>query len=92
MSYDALTVSAIVIVVVLIFVIVLIGRSKNHIERKMRVLASQLILRESNEKAMKICKEIHEKYPDLCLGMDFTLRESNEDVQIDEWNSNNPKP
>lgn len=92
MSYDALTVSAIVIVVVLIVVIILIGRSNANNERRMRMLARHLTMLEGNEEAIKICREIHQKYPDLCIGMDFTLRESSDGVLIDEWNSDKPKP
>lgn len=92
MSYDALTVSAIVIVAVLIIVIILIGRSNANNERKMRALARHLTMLEGNEEAMKLCKEIHQKYPDLCIGLDFTFRESSDSVQIDEWNSDKPKP
>jgi hypothetical protein len=92
MSYDALTISAIVIAVTLIVVIVLIGRSNANNDRKMRRLARHLMLLEGNEEAMKLCKEIHRKHPDLCVGLDFTLRENGESVEIDEWNSTEPPP
>jgi hypothetical protein len=92
MSYDALTISAIVIVAVLIVVMILIGRSNASNERKMRILARHLTMLEGNQEAMKLCKEIHQKYPDLCVGLDFTFRESGGNVQIDEWNSDKPKP
>jgi signal transduction histidine kinase len=92
MSYDALTIAAIVIVVVLIVVIILISRSNANTERKMRMLARHLIMLEGNREAMNLCKDIHEKYPDLCVGLDFTLRGSGDQVEIDEWNSDKPKP
>ena len=92
MSYDALTIAAIVTAAVLILVIVLIGRSNANNERKMRNLARHLMMLEGNEEARKLCKEIHDEYPDLCVGLDFTLRENGSDVEIDEWNTNNPKP
>ncbi len=92
MSYDALTIAAIVIVAVLILVIILVGRSNANTERKMRILARHLTMMEGNEEAMKLCKDIHSKYPDLCVGLDFTLRENGESVEIDEWNTNKPKP
>jgi hypothetical protein len=92
MSYDALTFSAIVIVAVLIVVIILIGRSNASTERKMRVLARHLTMLEGNQEAMKLCREIHQKYPELCVGLDYTFRESGDSVQIDEWNSDKPKP
>ena len=92
MSYDALTIAAIVIVVVLIVVIILIGRSNANNDRKLRILARHLMLLEGNEEAMKLCQDIHKDHPDLCVGLDFTLREKGESVEIDEWNSTSPRP
>lgn len=92
MSYDALTISAIVIVVVLIVVIALIGRNNANTERKMRILARHLVMLEGNEEAKKLCQDIHREYPDLCVGLDFTLRESPGGVEIDEWKTNSPRP
>jgi len=92
MSYDALTIAAIAIVAVFIVVIILIGRSNANNERKMRILARHLTMMEGNQEAMKLCKEIHEEHPDLCVGLDFTFRENGESVEIDEWNSSKPKP
>jgi len=92
MSYDALTVSAIVIAVALIVVIILVGRSNANNDIKLRLLARHLMMMQDNQEAMKLCKEIHEKYPDLCIGLDFTFRENGEHVEIDEWNSSKPRP
>ena len=92
MSYDALTITAIVIVVVLIVVIALIGRSNANTERKMRILARHLVMLEGNDEAKRLCQDIHREYPDLCVGLDFTLRESGKGVEIDEWKSNSPRP
>ena len=92
MSYDALTVTAIGVVAVLIIVIILIGRSNANNDRKMRLLARHLTMLEGNEEAMKLCREIHQKYPDLCGGIDFTLKQTGDRIEIDEWNSSNPKP
>ncbi len=92
MSYDALTIAAIVIVVVLIVVVILIGRSNADTERKMRLLARHLTMLEGNEEAKNLCKEINKEYPDLCVGLDYTLREKEGGVEIDEWNSDKPKP
>ncbi|MBT8440274.1 MAG: hypothetical protein KJO91_11145 [Gammaproteobacteria bacterium] len=92
MSYDALTITAIVIAVVIIAVIIFVGRSNANNERKMRALADHLIMLEGNEEAMKLCKQIHDEYPELCIGLDYTLREKKEGVEIGEWKSNHPKP
>lgn len=92
MSYDALTISAIVIAVVIIVTIILIGRSNANTERKMRVLAKNLMMIEGNDEARKLCKEVHDQYPDLCVGLDYTIREKNDGVEIDEWHSDQAKP
>ena len=92
MSYDALTVAAIVTAVVLIVVIILIGRSNANNDRKLRLLARHLTMMEGNQEAMSLCKEIHKEHPDLCVGLDYTLRENGDSVEIDEWNTNKPKP
>ena len=92
MSYDALTITAIVTAAVLIAVIILIGRSNANNERKMRLLARHLMMMEGNEEAKKLCQDIHKEHPDLCVGLDFTFRENGESVEIDEWNSSKPRP
>ena len=92
MSYDALTITAIVTAVVLIVVIILIGRSNANNDRKMRLLARNLTMMGGNQEAMNLCKEIHQEHPDLCVGLDFTLRENGDSEEIDEWNTNKPKP
>lgn len=92
MSYDALTLSAVVITVVITVVVILISRSNVNNERKMRALARHLTMLESNEDALKLCKEIREKYPELCVGLDYTFSESDDGVAIDEWKSHLPKP
>ena len=92
MSFDALTFAAVVITVVITVVIILVSRSNVNNERKMRLLAKHLTMLESNEEALKLCKEIRHKYPDLCIGLDFTFSESEDGVKIDEWKSHLPKP
>ncbi len=92
MSYDTLTIAAIVVVAILIVVIILIGRSSANNDRKLRTLARHLTMMEGNQEAMNLCKEIHKEHPDLCVGLDYTLLENGDNVEIDEWNSNKPKP
>lgn len=92
MSYDALTFSAVVITVVITIAVILVSRSNVNNERKMRLLARHLTMLESNEEAMQLCKEIHEKYPELCIGLDYTISESKDGVKIDQWKSQLPKP
>ena len=92
MSYDALTISVIITVAVFIIVIIMIGNSKTANDIKMRTLARSLVTMQSNKEAMEICRKIHEKYPELCAGIDFTLKDKSNGIEIDEWNSDNPRP
>ncbi|HHJ34317.1 MAG TPA: hypothetical protein ENJ87_00985 [Gammaproteobacteria bacterium] len=92
MSYDALTLSAITIIFVFIIVIVLVGRNRAATEMRMRNLARNLLMMQSSEDAREICQKIHKKYPDLCAGIDFTFRDEGNGVEIDEWNSDKPRP
>ena len=92
MSYDALTISAITIIAVFIIVIIMVGKSKAAIEIKMRILARNLLIMQSSEEALEICRKIHKKYPELCAGIDFTLKDEGNGIKIDEWNSDKPHP
>ena len=92
MSYDALTVSAITIIVAFIIVVIMVGKGKAATEMKMRILARNLLFMQSNEEAMEICRKVHEKYPELCAGIDFTLKDKGNGVEVDEWNSEKPRP
>lgn len=92
MSYDALTISVIITVAVFIIVIIMISNSKTATDIKMRTLARSLVTMQENKEAMEICRKIHEKYPELCAGIDFTLKDESNGIEIDEWNSENPRP
>jgi len=92
MSYDALTYSAITIVVVYIIVVILLGRSKATAESRLRALAYQLSLMQHSEEARELCREIRKNHPELCPGIDFTLKETDGKAEIDEWKSNKPRP
>ena len=92
MSFDALTISVIITVAVFIIVIIMISNNKTASEIKMRALARHLVTMQSNKEAMEICREIHEKYPELCAGIDFTLKHDSNGIEIDEWNSDKPHP
>ena len=92
MSYDALTISAVTIIAVFIIVIIMVGKSKAATEIKMRILARNLLIMQSSEEALEICRKIHKKYPELCAGIDFTLKDEGNGIEIDEWNSDKPRP
>jgi signal transduction histidine kinase len=92
MSYDALTYSAVTIVVVYIFVMILVSRSKENTDRKLRSLARQLSLMQYNEDVRELCEKIRKTHPELCPGIDFTLKEKDGKAEIDEWHSSKPRP
>jgi signal transduction histidine kinase len=92
MSYDALTYSAITIVVVYILVVILLSRSKANTDRKLRALAYQLSMMQNNEDVRELCKNIRKTHPELCPGIDFTLKETDGKAEIDEWHSSKPRP
>ena len=92
MSYDALTISAVIIIAVFIYIIFIIGKNRAATEMKMRILANNLVLLQSSKEAMEICRKIREKYPELCAGIDFTLKDDGSGVKLDEWNSSKPRP
>ncbi|MCK4676248.1 MAG: hypothetical protein KAT61_10030 [Gammaproteobacteria bacterium] len=92
MSYDALTLSAVTIIVVFIIAVIMVGKSRAAVDIKMRTLARNLQMLQSSEEAMEICREIHKKYPELCAGIDFTFKDEGNGIEIDEWNSDKPHP
>jgi len=55
-------------------------------------MTQQFTLVMHNGKAVEYCRNIHDKYPNLCAGIDFTLKEKGDDVEIEEWNSDQPRP
>ena len=92
MSYDALTISVIITIIVFIIVIIIIANNKAANDIKLRALARHLATMQSNKEAMEICREIHEKHPELCAGIDFTLKHEGNGIEIDEWNSDKTRP
>jgi hypothetical protein len=92
MFYDDLTYSAITVAVIVIIVVVLMTRSQARLDRKLRRFARQMSMMMSNEEARELCRKIHSSHPDLCPGLDYTLKESGNKIKIDEWNSDKPKP
>ena len=89
---DNLTVSAIIIVVILIFIVFKLAMMKADTEKKMNRMAEQFSLILHNDKATEYCKRIQAKYPDLCAGIDFMLKEKGDDVELEEWHSDKPRP
>jgi hypothetical protein len=92
MSYDALTISAVTIIILVIFVVIFVGKSRAATELKIRTLARNLTMMSSSDEARDICRELREKYPDLCAGIDYTFKIEGDKVKIDEWNNSKPRP
>ena len=89
---DNLTSTAIIIVIILIIVVFMLMKQKAGADRKIARMSQQFTFVMHNEKAIERCKRIHEKYPELCAGIDFSLREKGDDIEIEEWNSDKPRP
>ena len=89
---DNLMIAALVIVILLIIVVIMLTKQKAYTDKKMYRMARQFSLLRYNEKAKAYCKRLHDKYPDLCAGSDFFLKEKGDDIVIEEWNSDRPKP
>ena len=92
MSFDNLTISALTIVIVMIVVVVFLTRNNKATDTKMRSMAWHMMLMHNNEKARELCKKIKAISPDLCAGLDFTMKEKGDDVEIHEWKSKHPRP
>lgn len=89
---DNLMISAVLTVIVLIIVVVMLSRQAANTDKKMRRMAKQFSLMQHNKKAKEFCKQIHEKYPELCAGFDFIVEAKGDDIEIKEWNSDLPQP
>ena len=89
---DNLTISAVVIVIILIIIVFMLMKQKAGAEKKIARMSQQFTFVMHNEKAIERCKQIHVKYPDLCAGIDFSLRKKGDEVEIEEWNSDQPRP
>lgn len=89
---DNLTASAIVIAIILIFVVFMLMKQKANADKKVSRMTQQFTLVMHNDKAVAYCKRIHDKYPNLCAGIDFTLKENGDEVEIEEWNSDRSRP
>lgn len=89
---DNLTASAVVIALILIIVVFILTKQKANADKKIHRMAEQVSLILLNDKANAFCKRIKDKYPNLCAGIDFTLEEKGGEVEIKQWNSDQPRP
>jgi len=89
---DNLTISAVIIAIILIIIVFMLMKQKASANKKIVTMTQQFTLVMHNEKAVAYCKSIHDKYPGLCAGIDFTLKEDGDNVAIEEWNSEHPRP
>ena len=89
---DNLTISAVVIAIILIILVFMLMKQKASANKTIARMTQQFTLVMHNEKAVAYCKNIHDRYPNLCAGIDFTLKQKGDDVEIEEWNSDQPRP
>jgi hypothetical protein len=93
MSFDLATISAIIVVLVILgFLIFIIRDAERRSETKMRRIMHQSVLMGRNEAAWELCRRVHEQYPEACPGLDFTFKEDERGVSLDEWKLPVPKP
>ena len=93
MSFDLATISAIIVVLVILgFLIFIIRDAERRNETKMRRIMHQSVLMGRNEAAWELCRRVHEQYPEACPGLDFTFKEDERGVSLDEWKLPVPKP
>lgn len=92
MSLDNLTIAAIAIVIVVILVVIIVSRNNSTNDAKMRQLARHMALLHTDEQARELCHKIKDINPDLCAGIDFTMKKEGDDIVVDEWNSHHPRP
>jgi len=93
MSFDLATISAIIVVLVILgFLIFIIRDAERRNETKMRRIMHQSVLMGRNEAAWELCRRVHEQYPEACPGLDFTFKEDERGVSQDEWKLPVPKP
>ncbi len=89
---DNLTISAVVIAIILIIIVFILMKQKASANKTISRMTQQFTLVMHNKKAVAYCKSIHDRYPNLCAGIDFTLKQKGDDVEIEEWNSDQPRP
>ena len=93
MSFDLATLSAIIVVLVILgFLIFTIRDAERRNELKMRQIMHQTVLMGRNEAAWELCRRVHEQYPDVCPGLDFTFKEDDRGVALDAWKLPVPRP
>jgi hypothetical protein len=80
------------IIFVVIFVVIMVGRNRAATDLKLRTIVSNLMMVHASEDARALCKELRKKYPELCAGIDYTLKMEGDNVKIDEWNNDKPRP
>lgn len=92
MILDSLTVSALVVAIMVIIGAIALTRHSANTDKKIYRMAKQFSLIQHNDKARAYCRHIYSKHPELSAGIDYTLKENGDDVEIDEWHSPHPRP
>ncbi len=92
MILDNLTFAALLITFILIIVAVALTIHKTRTDKKLYTMAMQFTLIQHNDQAHSYCKHIYSKHPELCLGIDYTLKEDGDCVEIDKWDSYHSRP
>lgn len=93
MSFDALTLSALAIsLLVVVVVIALIRSSERRTESRLRSVARQTSLVAENHAVRDLCRAIRRRYPDACPGLDFVLGPDDGGARVERWSMDAPPP
>ena len=91
-AQDNLTWTFIVIAIILAIVSLMLAVNNRRTEKKLRSMAHHLSLLQRSEAARALCERIRAIDIKLCAGLDYTMKENGDDVEIDEWYNHHPRP
>lgn len=93
MNFDALSIAAIVIsVVVAVVLLVTVHRSNERMLQRLRRVAEQSALMSPDHSTRELCTALRRMYPDTCPGIDYIVAENAAGPYIKEWYLDRPQP
>ncbi|KRT55547.1 hypothetical protein [endosymbiont of Ridgeia piscesae] len=93
MSFDFATLSALLVfVVILVFLVMEIRSTRREVKEQLRQVSQHNALFQRNQQAWELCQAIHEQYPDVCPGLDYTMRVDEQGAHLDQWLADSPRP
>lgn len=95
MSFDALTISAIIVSLAVVALLIgLVHRMMQQTEAKLRNVAKQSVLLTEDQRIRALCAQLRKLYPDACPGLDYVLDQdpATHEPYIREWHLKTPPP